>query len=99
MAAEGGLVLPCLRAYDSRWLEGMAGCGERKESRGGRRKGRTPVGEAWLLEERVRNSRPASLRNVCGTKKGVSQIMMARPGQWLAHWWGGFCDGVDGPAT
>lgn len=34
------------------------------EVRGGRRKGRDPVGEAWLVDGRVRKSRLASRRRV-----------------------------------
>jgi len=41
----------------------------------GRRKGRTPVGEAWLFEGTRACSMPATLRNVChfrqvGLKEG-----------------------------
>ena len=41
------------------------------EVRGGRRKGRDPVGEAWFVDGRVRKSMLASRRTVYGTGRDM----------------------------
>jgi hypothetical protein len=43
----------------------MGGVEEVGEVRGGRRKGREPVGEAWFVEGRVRKGTLARRRRVC----------------------------------
>jgi len=75
------LLLLCVMDQDSSLLEGIG-----LDSLAGRRKGREPEGEAWLLEDCVRKGMLLNRRYVCHFRHvGLNEALLAEASSAVVH--------------
>lgn len=71
----------CVLDHDSSLLDAIG-----VDEFAGRRKGREPEGEAWLLEGRLRNEMPWKMRYVCHFRHvGLNEALFALASSAVVH--------------